>query len=97
MSRPTLALVAVLTLFTARLAAQDGYRLWLRYDPIPDEAVRRADAAAITEIVVTEPPAPAFGPGREQLAAARDELVAGLRGLLEVSGRFQIHQPATPP
>jgi len=75
------ALLCTLT-FTLTLSAEDGYRLWLRYDPIPDENLRRAYAAAITEIAVPEPPPPAFGPVREQLAAARDELVAGLRGLL---------------
>ena len=58
---------------TAR--ADDGYRLWLRYDPIEDEALRRAYAGALTQIVVPEPASPT-------VAAARDELVAGLEGLL---------------
>ncbi len=78
--RPIFALFALA--FTLSLSAEDGYRLWLRYDPIPDENLRRAYTAAITEIVAPEPPQPTFGPAREQLAAARDELVAGLRGLL---------------
>lgn len=70
----TLAFTLTLTLSSA-LRAEDGYRLWLRYDPIPDEQLRRAYAAAITEIVVPENP-PAL------VASARDELAAGLRGLL---------------
>jgi alpha-glucuronidase len=59
----------------ATLSAEDGYRLWLRYDPIADEALRRAYAGAIAEIVLPQTPAPA-------VVAARDELLIGLRGLL---------------
>ncbi len=57
------------------LSAEDGYRLWLRYDPVTDAALRSAYSAAISEIVVPENPGPT-------VAAARDELAAGLRGLL---------------
>ena len=60
---------------SAPLRADDGYRLWLRYDPIADESLRRENAAAISEIVVSENPRPS-------IAAARDELVTGLLGLL---------------
>src|SRR5688572_10200220 len=64
------------TLFLAAvLRADDGYRLWLRYDPIADPALRTAYAGAISEIVVPENPHPL-------VASARDELVSGLRGLL---------------
>lgn len=65
-----LTLTFTLTLSSA-LRADDGYRLWLRYDPIADESLR----AAITEIVIPENPRPL-------VASARDELVTGLRGLL---------------
>lgn len=69
-------LLAFLTLaFAATLSADDGYRLWLRYDPVPDEALRRSYAAAISEIVVPED-------ARPPVTSARDELVLGLRGLL---------------
>lgn len=71
------ALFALVLLLTPKLSADDGYRLWLRYDPIADEAQRRAYASAISEIVVPEAPGP-----RPLLPSARDELVAGLRGLL---------------
>ncbi len=67
-----LAVLAGLTLLPGA-RADDGYRLWLRYDPIPDEGLRRADAAALTEIVMPED-SPTF-------TAARDELTTGLRGL----------------
>lgn len=77
------SLVPLLLLGSAGLVrADDGYRLWLRYDPIPDAALRESYAAALTEIVV--PPTPArlvfFNAGT--IDAARDELVAGLHGLL---------------
>jgi alpha-glucuronidase len=59
--------------------AEDGYRLWLRYDRIANVSVRQGYDAALTEIVMAEPPA-RFGGAT--LDAARDELVTGLRGLL---------------
>ena len=62
-------------LLSSALRAEDGYRLWLRYEPITDPAWRTAYAGAFSEIVVPENPRPT-------IAAARDELVSGLRGLL---------------
>lgn len=60
---------------TLTLSAEDGYRLWLRYDLVADETLRRAYASAVSEIVVPENPRPI-------IASARDELALGLRGLL---------------
>ena len=57
----------------ASVRADDGYRLWLRYDRIADEGLRRADATILTEIAMPE--------RSPTLDAARDELAAGLRGL----------------
>ncbi len=72
---------ALLAAIAPRLSAEDGYRLWLRYDAIADPAVRAAYTAAITEIVVPEVPAfPPWAGGT--VNAARDELTTGLRGLL---------------
>lgn len=62
-------------LFLTSAFAEDGYRLWLRYDPISNDVVRTAYTAAISEIVVSENPRPV-------VASARDELAAGLSGLL---------------
>ena len=64
-------------LLSSALRAEDGYRLWLRYEPITDPAWRSAYASAFSEIVVPENP-------RTTIAAARDELVSGLRGLLGI-------------
>ncbi len=69
-----LLLTSALALSSA-LRADDGYRLWLRYDAITDSSLRQAYAGAISEIVIPENPRPL-------VASARDELVAGLRGLL---------------
>lgn len=59
--------------------AEDGYRLWLRYDRIGNDALRRSYAAALGEIVIADP---GTGTGGATLAAARDELTTGLAGLL---------------
>ncbi len=57
--------------------AEDGSRLWLRYDPIADQAGRAAARAAVTTIVMT--------PGSSAtLRAAADELQTGASGLLAV-------------
>lgn len=78
--RPALRLLALALLAVAG-RAEDGYRLWLRYDPVADAALRQAYATAFTEIAVAEgPPRPAFRAGT--LNAARDELATGLSGLL---------------
>jgi len=66
-------LLLLLAISPAAARAEDGYRLWLRYDPI--EAPRRAAyARSATELVVE-------GRG-STLEAAKGELVRGLSGLL---------------
>jgi alpha-glucuronidase len=70
-----LSLLALILTLSSALPADDGYRLWLRYDLIADNSIRQAYTGAISEIVVAENPRPV-------VASARDELVAGLRGLL---------------
>ena len=60
----------------------DGYRLWLRYQPIADAGQRAEIAAAFREIHL---------PGASAvLAAARDELARGLKGLAGVEPRFRV-------
>ena len=60
----------------AALRAEDGYRLWLRYDLIANAARRAEYRAAISHLVV---------PGNSAtLRAARLELARGLDGLLGV-------------
>jgi alpha-glucuronidase len=61
--------------------AEDGYRLWLRYDAI-ESPLRERYAAQATEIVVDAPGATA--------AAAGSELERGLSGLL--ASHIQVHR-----
>jgi len=77
MSRLPLLLLFMLTAFALR--AEDGYRLWLRYDRIADPAARANYAAAVTHIELAAPAAA----DSAVLAAARRELTAGLAGLLD--------------
>jgi alpha-glucuronidase len=71
-------LLSLLTLTLASaLRAEDGYRLWLRYDLIADESLRRTYAGAFSEIAGPENPSPL-------VVSAHQELVTGLRGLLDV-------------
>jgi alpha-glucuronidase len=73
MAKTALALLLLLILLPSAARAEDGYRLWLRYDPIEAPA-RKPYAARISAI---------FAPETGSVAlAARDELQHGLSGLL---------------
>jgi alpha-glucuronidase len=65
--------VAVLFLSAANTKAEDGYRLWLRYDPLPKEMIN-AYRTRVTSVVV--------GGNSATLNAVRSELVGGCSGLL---------------
>ncbi|HWA88303.1 MAG TPA: alpha-glucuronidase family glycosyl hydrolase [Opitutus sp.] len=82
MRLPALLTFTLTLTFTSALRAEDGYRLWLRYDPIADSALRDAYTSAITEISVATDPAPNPFFRSRTLDVARDELVTGLSGLL---------------
>jgi alpha-glucuronidase len=56
------------------MSAEDGHRLWLRYEPIADEALRARYRAELAQVVLD--------PSTPTLAAARRELARGLWGLL---------------
>ena len=67
-------LCLVLALMTTRCFADDGYRLWLKYDRLPDAAQREAYARSAQFIAVnSENPV---------LMSAARELQTGLQGLL---------------
>jgi alpha-glucuronidase len=70
--------IALAALFVASVAvsgrAEDGSRLWLRYDPITDSTRRAALRSAITSIVIS--------PASPTLRVAADELEKGMSGLL---------------
>ena len=66
-------LLLLLALLPAAARADDGYRLWLRYDPI-ESPQRALYSRAASELVVEG--------DSTTIAAARSELVRGLSGLL---------------
>src|SRR5512145_2472710 len=74
MRRRILTLLALLAVATG-VRAEDGYDLWLRYQPLADERALEAGRASFRDIVVqgTSP----------TIEAARAELRRGLGGLLE--------------
>lgn len=71
--RTLLAILVLLLLTPATAAAEDGYRLWLRYDPVERSAQQRY--AQHTSAIVGAATTPT-------LAAAQGELRRGLAGLL---------------
>lgn len=70
--------------------AEDGYRLWLRYDRITDEALRAEYAGALAHIVLATP----TGADSPAIAAARDELTTGLAGLLGIEPAITVERSA---
>jgi alpha-glucuronidase len=83
-----LGLFAALAVCCAR--AEDGYRLWLRYDRIDDDALRAGYAAATRTIVLSTP----AGMESPTLSAARAELTAGLGGLLGTAVTVELEKSA---
>jgi alpha-glucuronidase len=61
--------------------AEDGYRLWLRYEKVSDEALRKAYQERLSRIVLSVP----GGVSSAKVDAAREELTLGLQGLLGVT------------
>src|SRR3954470_5267327 len=78
---PHRRIIGIIPLFAATLQfsawtatrAEDGYRLWLRYDRLPERAIE-AYRPRITSVVVPD--------GSATLDAIRAELVDGCSGLL---------------
>jgi alpha-glucuronidase len=67
-------LLFLLLLLVFPATAEDGYRLWLRYDQVSNPQKLRAYRTTISQIT--------FDGQSPTLAAARQELAEGLRGLL---------------
>ena len=70
--------LAFLAILSVLARADDGYRLWLRYDPIADSALRQSYATAARHLVLATP----SGTDSPTLTAARDELTTALTSLL---------------
>jgi len=71
-------LLLCFALLAAAARAEDGYRLWLRYDPVGDAALRDTYRRALTRITLAAP----AGADARILGTAQAELSAGLAGLL---------------
>ncbi len=80
-----------LGLFSFNARADDGYRLWLRYDRIADEKLRAAYSAATAKLVLATP----TGVDSSTVAAAHDELTAALRGLIGSEPTITLTKSAT--
>src|SRR5262245_53899852 len=74
MSRPW-CLVAAIVLIASVVHAEDGSAAWLRYERIADPAVRDRYAILSGSVIALD--------NSPVLISARDEVVRGLRGLLD--------------
>ncbi|MHA4741819.1 alpha-glucuronidase family glycosyl hydrolase [Dyadobacter sp. MSC1_007] len=63
--------------FSTKSLADDGYRLWLKFDPIQDETIRKSYIQSAEFIAVS--------PNNPHLRVAAEELQKGLAGLLGVT------------
>jgi alpha-glucuronidase len=73
--------LAFAALSVCRSRAEDGYRLWLRYDSIDDASLRASYIGAASRIVLST----TGGNESPVISAARRELADGLKGLLGTS------------
>lgn len=88
--RLTLGLLALVHL-TAALA-DDGYRLWLRYERIEDESLRSGYTQALQTIAISSWEAP----DSPAMLAAESELRLGLERLLGAAPTIERHQTTGP-
>ncbi|MBC7947632.1 MAG: alpha-glucuronidase [Chitinophagaceae bacterium] len=72
--RKALLIVLLATYMSLRLNAEDGYRLWLRYDRISNPTLLSAYRSQISSLSIEK--------NSPTLTAAHDELLTGLEGLL---------------
>jgi alpha-glucuronidase len=80
------ALLAALAACNAQ--AEDGYRLWLRYDRLEDTSARAAYAGAASRIVLSTE----SGAESPIIGAARDELMAGVAGMLDMTASVAVER-----
>ena len=74
-------LFALLLLLTGLAHAEDGYRLWLRYERMPDDHYRAEALGSLQHIILQT----SSGTESTVVASARDELRHGLAGLLGIT------------
>ncbi len=91
-ARALLALGLLAAFLACPVKAEDGYRLWLRYDRIGDVGLR-AEYLAATRNIVFETPS---GAESQVIGAARHELTDGLAGLLGASATVEVRKSQAP-
>lgn len=74
-------LFALLLLLTGLAHAEDGYRLWLRYERMPDDHYKAEALGSLQHIILQT----SSGTESTVVASARDELRHGLAGLLGIT------------
>ena len=72
----TLLFSVMVILVPVKLTAEDGYRLWLRYEPVTDKALLQEYKDAIKHVAITK------SLGNHDVIA--EEIKAGLSGMLDV-------------
>ncbi|MCX6954784.1 MAG: alpha-glucuronidase family glycosyl hydrolase, partial [Verrucomicrobia bacterium] len=88
-----LLLLTLALVLSAAARAEDGYRLWLRYDPVADAALRERYIETTRTIVFATP----TGKESPTIAAAREELATGLKGLLGVDVTVSVEKASNAP
>lgn len=79
MKKFSIALLYVFAM-SATCLAEDGYRLWLRYEPVQNQSLRKQYIALMRNLVVDGQSA--------TLGAVRSELTLGMQGLLGTKALF---------
>ncbi len=85
-----IALCLILAGSSGNGLAEDGYRLWLRYDRVADSRLCSGYSAATERVVLSTP----TGARSPMIAAARDELAAGLGGMLGTAASIEVEKSA---
>jgi alpha-glucuronidase len=69
-----LAIIFIVVFFTCHLQAEDGYRLWMRYDPVSNKEILNSYKTSITGLNING--------NSPTIEASKSELLKGLKGLL---------------
>lgn len=72
-----LAIIFITVFFTCQLQAEDGYRLWMRYEPVNNKEILNNYKASITGLNIKG--------NSPTIQASKNELINGLKGLLTLN------------
>ncbi|MEZ5277438.1 MAG: alpha-glucuronidase family glycosyl hydrolase [Opitutaceae bacterium] len=86
-----LALLTVSVVNACAAGPEDGYELWMRYRPLADDASRSLYSSRLRTVTLATP----TGADSPTLAAARQELADGLKGILDLEPRILLVRSET--